>query len=201
MRAPVALVLLALVGPATAPTIASLTPASAAGSTLTLTIEGNGFDAASSVPEVYGPDGRLQAAGSVTARTPTRIVATVPLAGAAPGAYTVRIVGPGGARSKGAPLALIPEVSVSPKSGPPGTVFTYTGRGFKGSFGAISHLVRADGLESFQAKRFPTSAEGTFERPIDSGEFVPGTYTVWATDDYTKIPTARATFEVVTSGR
>jgi D-arabinose 1-dehydrogenase-like Zn-dependent alcohol dehydrogenase len=77
MRAPVALVLLALVGPATAPTIASLTPASAAGSTLTLTIEGSGFDATSSVPEVYGPDGRVQAAGSVTARTPTRIVATV----------------------------------------------------------------------------------------------------------------------------
>jgi hypothetical protein len=46
-----------------------------------------------------------------------------------------------------------------------------------------------------------TSAERTFERPIDSGEFVPGTYTVWATDDYTKIPAARATFEVVTSGR
>ncbi len=200
MRASPAVVLLALVGPAPAPTIASLTPTSAAGSALTLTIEGTGLEASSGL-EVSGPDGRVRATASLTAHTPTRVVATVPLAGAAPGAYTVRVLGAGGLRSKGAPLVLIPEVSVSPRSGPPGTVFTYTGRGFKGNSGAISHLLRADGLESFQAKRFATGAGGTFERPIDSAEFVPGTYTVWALDDDTKIPTARATFEVVTSGR
>src|SRR5262249_55526286 len=71
-----------------------------------------------------------------------------------------------------------PEVAVSPRSGPPGTVFTYTGRGFTGGLGAISHLVRADGIEAYQAKRFPVAADGRFERPIDSADFPPGTYTV-----------------------
>jgi hypothetical protein len=99
------------------------------------------------------------------------------------------------------PVKRVPRVAVSPRSGPPGTVFTYTGRGFKGGFGAISHLVRADGIEAYQAKRFPVAADGTFERPIDSADFPPGTYTVWATDEYSKAETARVTFEVVPSRR
>jgi hypothetical protein len=95
----------------------------------------------------------------------------------------------------------VPEVAVSPREGPPGTVFTYSGRGFTGESGAISHLVRADRIEAYRAKRFPTTAEGTFERPIDSADFPPGTYTVWAMDESTKAETARVTFEVVSSRR
>ena len=95
-------------------------------------------------------------------------------------------------------LAVTTKVTEAPATGPPGTVFTYTGRGFKGGFGATSHLEGPDGLE-WQAKRFPITPAGTFEHPILSGEFRPGTYTVWATDDYTKAACAKATFRVLAS--
>lgn len=177
------------------PEIASLTPATAVGSALTLTIEGTGFGPGSAV-EVRQADGARAATGTVTGLSPTRIVTTVALAGASPGRYEVVAIGAGGVASKPVVLTLVPEVRVSPSSGPPGTPFTYSGRGFKGNFSAISHLEHPDGLE-WQAKRYGTSAEGTFERVIESGELTPGTYTVWALDDDTKTPTARATFTVV----
>jgi hypothetical protein len=88
------------------------------------------------------------------------------------------------------------EVRISPASGHPGTPFTYSGRGFTGRSGVTSHLQGPDGLE-WQAKRIGTSPEGTFEQTIVSGEFVPGTYAVWAKDDRTSITSARFTFEVV----
>jgi hypothetical protein len=182
------------------PAIASLSPTSAAGSGLTLTIEGSGFDAAASVPEVYRADGRLVATGSAVDRSPTRIVATVPLAGASPGRYVVKVANPGGARSAGATLTLVDEVSVSPASGRPGTPFTYTGRGFTARSSAISHLQGPDGLE-WQAKRIGVSEQGTFERVIESGEFVPGTYTVWAIDDHTKVTSPPATFTIVEAAK
>lgn len=178
----------------TVPHVSSLTPSSAVGARLAATIAGTGFDGASAV-EVSAPDGTLAGTGTVTLRSATRIVATLPLAGAAPGRYAVRVVNEGGASSEAATLTLVSEVSVSPTSGPPGTVFTYTGRGFKGRFSVISHLQGPDGLE-WQAKRFATGAEGTFAHDITSAEFVPGTYTAWALDDYTKVASNRATFEV-----
>jgi hypothetical protein len=179
----------------TPPSIVSLTPSSAAGTTFAITIDGTGFDPASSVPEVYRPDGGLLATGSVTRRSPGRIAATLALAGASPGAYTVRVLNPNGTRSNAAPLNLACEVSISPLSGRPGTPFTYSGRGFTGRSGVTSHLQGPDGLE-WQAKRIGTSAEGTFEQTIVSGEFVPGTYAVWAMDDRTKITSPRFTFQV-----
>ena len=179
-----------------APSISGLTPRTAPGSTLTLTVEGSGFDPADSVPEVRGPDGTLVAKASVTERTRGRIAATVPLAGAPPGAYTVTVVNGDGRRSKPAPLQLVGEVRISPASGRPGTPFTYSGRGFTGHSGVTSHLQGPDGLE-WQAKRIGTSPEGTFEQTIVSGEFVPGTYAVWAKDDRTSITSTRFTFEVV----
>jgi hypothetical protein len=191
--------ILPLFGPGP-PAVVSLSPGSAIGSALTLTIEGSGFDAAASVPEVYRADGRLVATGSAVDRSPTRIVATVPLSGASPGSYVVKVANPGGARSAGATLTLVDEVSVSPRSGRPGTPFTYTGRGFTGRSSAISHLQGPDGLE-WQAKRIGLSDEGTFERVIESGEFVPGTYTVWAIDDHTKVTSRSATFTVVEAAK
>jgi len=198
---PVALALL-LAAPGSAgaagPAIASLSPPSAVGGTVTVTLEGAGFDRSASAVEVRRADGRLAATGTIDERTDTRIVATLPLAGSAPGAYTVVVVNPDGTRSDGAALTLTCALEVSPASGPPGTVFTYTGRGFRGGFGVISHLEGPDGLE-WQAKRFPTTAAGTFEHPILSAEFRPGTYTVWATDDDTKTRAPRVTFRVVPS--
>ncbi|HEV7783923.1 MAG TPA: hypothetical protein VGQ28_01230 [Thermoanaerobaculia bacterium] len=173
-----------------------MTPPSAPGSTLTLTVEGSGFDPAASVPEIYGPDGALLATAVVRERSTARIAATAPLAGAPPGAYTVKVLNPDGRRSNAAPLQLVGEVHVSPASGRPGQPFTYSGRGFTGHSGVTSHLQGPDGLE-WQAKRIGTSPEGTFEQTIVSGQFVPGTYTVWAKDDRMNVTSARFTFEVV----
>lgn len=177
-----------------APAITSLTPSTAVATTLTLTIEGSGFDAASA-PEVYDPKERRVAPVTVTTRSATRIVATVPLAGAGPGTYTVRVRNPPGRPSKGMALTLGAAVTVSPRSGPPGTTFTYSGQGFTAGFGAISRLRRPDGRE-FAAKRIPVGSDGTFQEVIWSGEFVPGTYTVWAADDYTRIASPPTTFVV-----
>jgi len=189
-----AIALMAFMGPAS-PSIVSLTPSSTAGTTLTLTLEGTGFDPASSVPEVYSPDGHRLATGSVSVRSSTRIVSTVNLAGASPGSYTVRVLNPGEVRSPARALTLLPEVSVSPRSGRAGAVFTYAGRGFTGGFGVTSHLQRPDGRE-FPSKRIGASAQGTFEEDIQSWEFVPGTYKLWAVDDYTRVSTPPVSFEV-----
>ena len=182
--------------PATPPHVAALTPSAAPGTTLTLNILGSGFDATASLPEVYDRSGSLVATGSVTLRSATRMVATVPLAGARPGTYTLKVQNPGGQRSTGTPLTLYDEVSVSPASGPPGTVFTYAGRGFTRNFGVTSHLQRPDGLE-FQARRIATGPQGTFEnQAILTGEFAAGIYTLWATDDATGSTSHRVTFEI-----
>jgi len=185
---------LALLAPA--PRVASVTPSTAVGSTLTVTIEGTGFDAKASTVEVVDAAGRRVTAGTLTGRDPARLVATVALAGASPGRYEVRVSNPDGTRSNGATLTLAPQVTISPTRGRPGQPFTYVGRGFTGNSGATTHLQGPDGLE-WQAKRYATSPEGTFEREISSGEFVPGTYAVWAMDDRTKITSPKATFEVV----
>ena len=178
------------------PQIASMTPTIAAGSTLTVTLEGTGFDAKASTVEVVDASGQRVAAGTVTDRSPARLVATVALAGLSPGRYEVRVSNPDGTRSNGVTLTLAPEVTISPARGRPGQPFTYVGRGFTGNSGATTHLQGPDGLE-WQAKRYATSPEGTFEREISSGEFVPGTYAVWAMDDRTKTTSPKATFEVV----
>jgi hypothetical protein len=188
-------VAVALLGSAS-PQIVSLSPSVAAGSALAVTIEGTGLDAPSSVAEVYGPDGRLVASGSVLQRSRTRLSATLPLAGASPGRYTVKVMGRDGVASNAAVLTLQAEVKVTPASGRPGTPFTYGGRGFTGRSGVTSHLQGPDGLE-WQAKRIGTSPEGTFEQVISSGEFRPGTYRVWAMDDRTKATSAPFAFEVV----
>jgi hypothetical protein len=195
MKALIALAALALLAPPR-PTIVSVTPASAVGATVTVTIEGAGFEASSSAAEIVQPDGRLVGTGTIRERTPTRLVATLALAGVSPGRYEVRVSNPDGTRSNTASLTLTGAVAVSPARGRPGQPFTYTGRGFTGNSGVTSHLQGPDGLE-WQAKRYGTSAEGTFEREISSGEFVPGIYAVWAMDDRTKITSPKATFEVV----
>jgi hypothetical protein len=177
-----------------------VTPATAVGSTITVTVEGSGFDAKASTVEVVDAAEQRVAAGTVTDRSPARLVATVALAGVSPGRYEVRVSNPDGTRSNGATLTLAPEVTISPARGRPGQPFTYVGRGFTGNSGATTHLQGPDGLE-WQAKRYATSPEGTFEREISSGEFVPGTYAVWAMDDRTKITSAKATFEVVAAAR
>jgi len=193
--APLALAALALLAPPR-PTILSVTPASAVGATVTVTIDGSGFDARASAIDVTQTDGRMVATGTITERRPTRLAAVLPLAGVSPGRYEVRVSNPDGTRSNTATLTLTGEVAVSPARGRPGQPFTYTGRGFTGNSGVTSHLQGPDGLE-WQAKRYGTTAEGTFEREISSGEFVPGTYAVWAMDDRTKITSSKATFEVL----
>ena len=60
------------------PNIVSLTPASAVGSTLSVTIEGTGFDARASAAEVIGPDGRVVARATMIERTEARLVARLP---------------------------------------------------------------------------------------------------------------------------
>lgn len=185
---------------APSPYIISLTPPSAVGSTLTVTVEGTGFDASGSAVQIVDAHERVVVRGTIVERSPTRVVATLPLAGVSPGRYDVRVTNPDGQRSKPATLILTGEVAITPASGRPGQPFTYTGRGFTGNAGVTTHLQGPDGLE-WQAKRYGTSPEGTFEREISSGEFVPGTYAVWAMDDRTKITSAKATFEVVAAPR
>jgi hypothetical protein len=201
MKAPISclgLAAVALLG-APRPELVSLTPASAAGSTLDVTIAGRGFDASASTAEVTEPGGRVIARGTVRERAATRLVVTFSLAGVSPGRYDVRVTNPD-VQSNPAALTLTGEVAISPARGRPGDPFTYTGRGFTGNSGVTTHLQGPDGLE-WQAKRYATSPEGTFEREISSGEFVPGTYAVWAMDDRTKITSAKATFEVVAGPR
>jgi hypothetical protein len=188
---------LALLALASAPPhIASVTPGTAPGSALAVTIEGTGFDPAASTAEVYDAEGTVVARAAVTSRATGRLTATLPLAGAPPGAYTVKVLNPDGTRSNAGTLSLVGEVTITPATGRPGTYFTYAGRGFTGRSGVTSHLQGPDGLE-WQAKRYATSAEGTFEQTITSGEFVPGTYAVWAMDDRTKITSPRFTFTVL----
>jgi hypothetical protein len=200
-RAPAGLGLtaLALLGSPN-PNIVSLTPASAVGSTLTITVEGTGFDAGGSAVQIVDADRRMEVRGTIVERNPTRVVATLPLAGASPGRYDVRVSNPDGRRSNPVTLILTGEVTITPARGRPGQPFTYRGRGFTGNSGVTTHLQGPDGLE-WQAKRYATSPEGTFEREISSGEFVPGTYAVWAMDDRTKITSPKATFEVVAAPR
>jgi hypothetical protein len=202
MKAPIfclGLTALALLG-SPHPNVVSLTPPSAVGSTLTITVEGTAFDSTGSAVQIVDGDGRVVVRGTIVERSPTRVVATLPLAGASPGRYDVRVSNPDGQRSNPATLTLTGEVAITPARGRPGQPFTYTGRGFTGNAGVTTHLQGPDGLE-WQAKRYGTSPEGTFEREINSGEFVPGTYAVWAMDDRTKITSAKATFEVVAAPR
>jgi len=175
----------AATAPGHAPTLTSVHPDIPASAALTLTLEGSGF-ADGCVPEVYDSKGRLVAEGSVTSGSSTRLVATVALAGSSPGTYSVKVRDADGRRSGGQVFTLRPRVSVTPRSGTAGATFTYTGEGFTAGFGAISHLRKPGGLE-FPRKRMPVGDDGTFEDVIWSGEFVPGTYTAWAVDDYTKL--------------
>jgi hypothetical protein len=194
-RPALGIALLSFVG-TDAPAIVSLTPKSAVGSSFTLAVQGTGFDRSASVIEVHDGDGRLLTTGTLTQRSRTRLQALAALAGVSPGAYTVTVVNPDGARSNALPLTLTDEVTISPKSGRPGTLFTYTGRGFTGRLDAITHL-KGPTAVAFQSKRITTTPQGTFEQQIDSAEFVPGTYTVWAVDDRTQAAAMPATFEIV----
>ena len=137
---------LALLAPP-GPHVASVTPASAVGSTLTVTVEGTGFDAQASTVDVLDAAGHRVVAGTVTDRSPARLVATVALAGVSPGRYEVRVSNADGTRSNGVRLTLAPEVTISPARGRPGQPFTYVGRGFTGNSGATTHLQGPDGLE------------------------------------------------------
>lgn len=185
---------------APAPVIASLAPAAAPGARLELVIQGSGFDAGGSAFEVRDAAGRLLAAGLLTHRSGSRLEGTVDLAGAKPGSYHVIVVNPGGERSKAATLLLRPEVTVTPLSGRPGTLFTYAGRGFTGGLDAITHLEGPTAV-AFQSKRITTTPQGTFEQQIDSAEFRPGTFRVWAVDDRTGVAASPARFEIQTSNR
>jgi hypothetical protein len=181
--------------PATAPTLRAITPEASVGSVVTLDLTGSGLGATDIVPEVRDADGQAVAAGTVLARSATALTARFALAGARPGTYTVVARDRAGATSNGLVLRLSAEVGISPASGPPGTPFTYSGRGFTGRAGLTSHLEGRDG-RIWQDKRIGASPEGTFEQTILSGEFLPGLYTVWASDDTTGLRTAPFTFRV-----
>ncbi|HUG54265.1 MAG TPA: hypothetical protein VMR21_11720, partial [Vicinamibacteria bacterium] len=60
----------------------------------------------------------------------------------------------------------------------------------------ITHLQGPTAV-AFQSKRITTGPAGTFEQQIDSAEFRPGTFTVWAVDDRTRAAAVPATFEIV----
>ncbi len=133
--------------------------------------------------------------GSVTSRSTTQIITTQSMTGAAPGTYTIKVLNSNGQRSNGIGLTLFDQVSVSPSSGSVGTVFSYTGQGFTGSFGVTSHLKRPDGTE-FSTKQIATNSSGQFSDTINSTGFATGTYEVWAIDNNTGISSAHITFRV-----
>lgn len=177
------------------PTLNSISPSSVIGSTFTLTANGNCFDGAGAVVEVYQPNGSFMGNGTVTSRSTTQIVTTQSMAGAAPGTYTIKILNSNGLRSNGLGLTLYDQASVSPGSGSAGTVFSYTGQGFTGSFGVTSHLKRPNGTE-FSTLQIATAANGTFGTTINSVGFAIGTYEVWAIDNNTGVSSAHVTFSV-----
>ncbi len=176
------------------PVILALSPAAVVGSSFTLTIDGTGFDSSSARDEVYRPDGSYLGGGAVASRSSTRVVTRESMAGAAPGSYTVRVRTANGL-SNGATLRLLDEVAVSPTVGPRGTKFSYTGRGFTGSFGVTSHLRRPDGSE-YPTLQIPTTATGAFAWTVDSANLAPGQYELWALDNNTGVASNRVAFRV-----
>lgn len=179
------------------PTLSSISPTSIIGSTFTLTANGSCFDSSGAVLQVYQPSGSFMGNGAVISRSTTQIVTTQSMAGAAPFAqpYTIKALNPNGQQSNGMGLTLYDQVSVSPSSGSGGTVFSYTGQGFTGSFGVTSHLKRPDGTE-FSTLQIPTGSAGTFSTTINSTGFAVGTYEVWAIDNNTGVSSAHVTFGV-----
>jgi hypothetical protein len=108
--------------------IASISPTSVVGSSFDLTIDGQGFDGATT-DMVYKSNGQYMGSGTRLSQTATRLVVRESMAGAAPGPYTIKVKNGTGQLSNGATLTLRSEVSVSPSTGSAGTTFTLSGRG------------------------------------------------------------------------
>src|SRR5688500_6224654 len=105
------------------PVVTSARPSVAVAAALVLTVVGSGFDGGS-VPEVYDAKGRLVASGSVRDQSETRLVASVPLAGAGPGTYAVKVRAADGRRSEGVGMTLGARGGVGAKTGRTGATLT-----------------------------------------------------------------------------
>jgi len=89
-----------------------------------------------------------------------------------------------------------PSVSVSPSSGPPGTIFTAQGAGFTPNSTVTSHLLRPVDISEFPTLTLATDANGSYTTPIDSTGFALGTYQHWAVDHTTSVTSNIASFAV-----
>ncbi len=119
------------------------------------------------------------------------------------GTYYVRVYGVGGAfdasRIYGLAVAAVgvaPQVSVSPVSGPQGTLFNQPGSGFTSNGGVTLHFRKPDGTE------YPTAHEtanggGSYSHSYQSGSSNPiGQYQYWAIDDTTGISSNTFNFSI-----
>jgi hypothetical protein len=89
-------------------------------------------------------------------------------------------------------------ITISPLSGLPGTIFTVNGQGFTPNSTVTSHLKKPDGTE-FSTLQIPTYGQGEYTWPIDSAEFVPGTYHHWVFDDNTGKRSNIVDFDIITA--
>jgi len=93
-------------------------------------------------------------------------------------------------------VAVNPQVSVSPSSGPRGTTFTTPGRGFTPNSTVTPHIRKPDGTEYPQGQK-PTDGQGSYPHswtaPADAP---PGTYQYWAVDGATKRQSNAASFTI-----
>lgn len=160
-----------------------------------MTVQGTGFDASGASVLVYQANGSYMGSGAVTNRSTTRITARQSMAGAAPGAYTVRVRNSSGELSNPASFSLFAQVNCWPPNGPAGTQFSYTGQGFTGRYGVTSHLRRPNGTE-FGTLQIPTDGQGRFTHAVNSSGFAAGVYELWAEDNNTRVVTSRVTFRV-----
>jgi N-acetylmuramoyl-L-alanine amidase len=177
-----------------APRISSVSPTSVLGGEFSMTILGTGFDAGA-VAQVYQANGVFMGTAAVSSRSSTRLVVRPSMAGAAPTSYGVRVRNANGEQSNSVSFSLYARVSVGPASGASGTLFSYSGEGFTGSYGVTSHLRRPNGTE-FPTLQIPTDGRGRFSHTVNSAGFAPGVYELWAVDNNTRHVTSRVAFRV-----
>jgi len=90
--------------------------------------------------------------------------------------------------------SITPTVSVSPTSGPQGTIFSQPGSGFTSNSTVTLHFNSPDGPSSISGKA--TDGSGSYSHSWTCEDCPVGTYEYYAVDDTTSTSSSTATFEV-----
>lgn len=175
------------------PKITSISPSQVQAGQFTITINGNNFDSGA-IDQLYTSSGQLIGSGvqsgGLISRSSNQVFVRENLTGAQPGTYSIRIKNSDGKVSNpvnisitGAPVSVSPSVSMTPSSGPVGTTFIQTGRGFSPNSIATLHGRRPDG-SVWQINTVRTDSSGVFS--LTSTAKTPGNnFAWWAVDNAT----------------